>query len=131
MSNEQYLVVSYSTTVFLAIALGGMASWFLYAPFRRVAQALCRDGLARWLGKGMPLSMIVLALSFCLGVSYTVEGCSSRSYQQVVSDRGFIVGKNLLQVSQAAEGIEIATLVWSVIALLLFVRCASSRRKQP
>jgi hypothetical protein len=64
----------------------------------------------------LAVSMTVAAILGFLGFSYNQKGCVS--YQQVVSNRYFLVQANVEQVQAAADWIAWTVLAWGVVVAI-------------
>ena len=126
MSNERYLSVSYFFLAVVCPGMGVLAYLVLRRPFERIAGAT--------VGSRSPILKRVLAISMTaagalgfLGLSYNQKGCTS--YEQVVSNRYFLVQANVEQVQGAANWIVWTVLAWGVVVVvcLRVLQKASSR----
>ncbi|HKW64686.1 MAG TPA: hypothetical protein VJN89_19190 [Candidatus Acidoferrum sp.] len=113
MSNEAYLIVSYSLVVPLCAALAIAAYLWLRNPAEGIAVSLPHEGLRKTIRRAFPLSTVLFALSWCLSVSY--YGCSQKKYDDIVKDRSYITSKNTEQVSEALQGVIWSVALWSAI----------------
>jgi hypothetical protein len=123
MSNERYLIVLYFFFAFVCPGMGVLAYLVLRRPFERIAEAALGSrspGLTRVLAASMTAAG---ALGF-LGLSYNQKGCTS--YEQVVSNRYFLVQANVEQVQGAADWIVWTLLAWGVVVVI----CLSALRKR-
>jgi hypothetical protein len=119
MPNERFLMVSYLSMLAVALGLSVATYLLLGRSFRQIAQAICPTHLARLLRSSFPLGMILLTIGSCLAVNYLVGGCSPRTYDEVVADRGWIVQKNLEQAANTVRGLILAILAWDIVTLLV------------
>jgi hypothetical protein len=124
MSNEAYLIVTYSAAVVFCLGLGLAAYFWLRRPLQEVADSLPQKSWSRMIRRAFPLSTIFFALSACLSVNY--YGCEQKEYEAIEKDRSYINRKNADQVSEAMQGIIWSVGLWSVI---LAVALRASRRR--
>ena len=125
MSNEAYLIVSYSGAVALCLGLGLAAYFWLRRPIQGVTDSLPQKNWRQIIRRGFPLSTILFALSWCLSVNY--YGCEQKKYNEIVNDRSYIAKKNAEQVSEAMQGIIWSVALWSgVFAIALRATCGRS-----
>jgi hypothetical protein len=125
MGNEEFLIVSYVCGGVLC-ACAGLVAWLLLrVPAKRIVSRLDRKGLGSVLQKSFPATMILIALSGFLSVSYS--GCTGRSYKEIVSDRSYVLSINGQQVSKALFSITFGVFLW---ALIIFVILLAVRRQQ-
>jgi len=125
MGNEEFLIVSYVCGGALCACLG-LAAWLLLrVPAKHIVGRLDRKGLAKILQKSFPATMILFALSGFLSVNYS--GCTGRVYEDIVSDRSYILRINGQQVSETLTSISLGILLW---ALIIFVILLAVRRQQ-
>jgi len=126
MSNERYLIVSYFFFAVVCLGMGVLAYWILRRPFERIAEAT--------VGSRSPVLKRVLAISMTaagalgfLGFSYNQKGCVS--YEQVVSNRYFLVSANVEQVQGAADWIAWTVLAWGVVVAICLKALAKQNPK--
>jgi hypothetical protein len=115
MSNERYLIVSYFLFAIVCPGMGILAYLILRRPFERVAEATM-GSRGPVLKRLLAVSMTVAAILGFLGFSYNQKGCVS--YQQVVSNRYFLVQANVEQVQAAADWIAWTVLAWGVVVAI-------------
>jgi len=122
MNNERYLIVSYFFFAVVCLGMGVLAYVILRRPFRQIAEAtvVSRGPVLKRL---LAVSMTVGAVLGFLGFSYNQKGCVS--YQQVVSNRYFLVEANVEQVQGAADWIAWTVLAWGVVVVI----CLAALRK--
>jgi hypothetical protein len=126
MSNERYLIVSYFFFAVVCPGMGVLAYLVLRRPFERIADAT--------LGSRSPVLTRVLAASMTaagalgfLGLSYNQKACTS--YEQVVSNRYFLVQANVEQVQGAADWIVWTLLAWGVVVVICLKALAKQNSK--
>jgi hypothetical protein len=124
MSNEQYLIVSYFFVGVLSIVIAMVAYAFLHRPLAGLTGAFPNRNLASVLKKLFPAGLVLPALAGFLSVSY--QSCHA-SYQSIIADRSYLVGKNQEQISATCLFLMLAILGWGVVALLYLV----AQPKQP
>ncbi|MGD0459066.1 MAG: hypothetical protein ABSC21_15130 [Terriglobia bacterium] len=124
MSNEQYLIVSYFFVGVLSIVIAMAAYAFLRRPLAGLASAFPNRNLASVLKKLFPAGLVLPALAGFLSVSY--QSCH-QSYESIIADRSYLVGKNQQQISAICFFLMLAVLGWGVVVLLSLV----TQPKQP
>ncbi len=124
MSNEQYLIVSYFFVGVLSMVIGMAAYAFLRRPLAGLAGAFASKNIASVLKKLFPAGLVLPALAGFLSVSY--RSCDE-SYQSIITDRSYLIGKNQQQISATCLFLVLAILAWGVVVLLSL----ATRPKQP
>jgi hypothetical protein len=119
MSNEQYLIVSYFFVCGLAMATAVAAYAYLRRPLAGLARAFPSRHLASVLKKLFPAGLVLPALAGFLSVSY--RSCQHESYQSIIADRSYLVGKNQEQLSAICSFLILAVLGWGIVVLLSLV----------
>jgi hypothetical protein len=117
MSNDTFLIVSYFGVAALCAGIGVATFVYLRREFGMAAKEAVGDRFARVLEVLFPPGIILPALAGFLAIEYQ-SGCHSKSYQQIVSDKGFLISINKLQVSSAFAYVVYALGAWLVIILL-------------
>ena len=115
MSNERYLIVSYFFFAVVCPGMGILAYLILRRPFERIAEAIVENSGAL-LKRALAVSMTTVAVLGFLGYSYNQKGCVS--YQQVISNRYFLVEANVKQVQGAADWIAWTVLAWGLVVVI-------------
>ena len=115
MSNEQYLIVSYFFVGVLSTVIAMAVYAFLRRPLAGLAGVFPNRNLASVLRKLFPAGLLLPALAGFLSVSY--HGCHE-SYQSIIADRSYLVGKNQEQLSTICLFLMLAVLVWGIVVLL-------------
>jgi hypothetical protein len=119
MSNEHYLIVSY----FLVGGLAIVIAIAVYARLRRLLAGLARAfpnrNLASVLKKLFPAGLVLPALAGFLSVNY--RSCEHESYESIIADRSYLVGKNQEQLSAICFFLMLAVLGWGLVVLLSLV----------
>jgi hypothetical protein len=118
MSNEQYLIVSYFFVCGLAMALAVAACAYLRRPLAGLARAFPSRHLASVVKKLFPAGLVLPALAGFLSVDY--HSCHE-SYQSIIADRSYLVGKNQQQLSAICSFLILAVLGWGIVVLLSLV----------
>ena len=118
MSNEQYLIVSYFFVGVLSIVIAMAAYAFLRRPLAGLAGAFPNRNLASVLKKLFPAGLVLPALAGFLSVSY--QSCH-QSYESIIADRSYLVGKNQQQISAICFFLMLAVLGWGVVVVLSLV----------
>jgi hypothetical protein len=124
MSNEQYLIVSYFFVAVLSIVIGMAAYAFLRRPLAGLARAFPNRHLGSVLKRLFPAGLMLPALAGFLSVSY--QSCH-QSYESIIADRSYLVGKNQEQLSAICLFLMLAVLVWGIVVLLSLL----TRPKEP
>jgi hypothetical protein len=124
MSNEHYLIVSYFFVGGLSIVIAMAAFVCLRRPLAGLASVFPNRNLASILKNLFPAGLVLPALAAFLSVSY--HGCHE-SYQSIIADRSYLVGKNQQQISAICFFLMLAILGWGVVVLLSLV----TQPKQP
>jgi hypothetical protein len=118
MSNEQYLIVSYFFVGGLSIVIAMAAYACLRRPLDGLASAFPNRNLASVLKKLFPAGLVLPALAGYLSVSY--YSCHE-SYESIIADRSYLVGKNQEQLSAICFFLMLAVLGWGIVVLLSLV----------
>jgi hypothetical protein len=124
MSNEEYLIVSYFFVGGLSIVIGLAAFACLRRPLAGLAGTFTNKNLACNLKKLFPAGLVLPALAGFLSVSY--RSCN-QSYESIVANRSYLVGKSQEQLSAICLSLLLAILAWDVVILLNLI----TRRKEP
>ena len=129
MENDTFLVVSYFAGCAVCLCVGLAAWWWLRRPIIEITGAVPRKPLGMVLRKSLPATLILFALAAFLSVSY--RGCDERPYDRIVADRGFMISKNLEQVSAALSWVVAGVVAWGVIMAfgLLMIRLEQTKKK--
>lgn len=122
MSNERYLIVSYFFFAVVCLGMGVLAYGILRRPFERIAEATL-GGRSPVLKRVLALTMTAAGALGFLGFSYNQKGCTT--YEQVVSNRYFLVQANVEQVQGAADWMVWTVLAWGVVVVI----CLTTLRK--
>jgi hypothetical protein len=115
MSNEQYLIVSYFFVGLLSIGIAMAACAYLRRSLTGLLRAFPNRHLASILKKLFPAGLALPALVGFLSVSY--QSCH-QSYQSIIAERSYLIGKNQEQLSAICFYLMLAVLVWGVVLLL-------------
>jgi len=119
MSNEQYLIVSYSVMALLAAAAGWAAGVRLRAPMDNVVEVV-RAELLPFVRNVSPAGFILVAIAGFCSVSY--RGCiDHKTYAEIVADRSYLIDKNHQQAGASIAYLKWAVLAWCVFALIILV----------
>ena len=118
MSNEQYLIISYFFVGGLAIAITVAAYAYLRRPLAGLAKTFPNQYLASVLKRLFPAGLVLPALAGFLSVNYRSCG---ESYQSIIADRSYLVGKNQEQLSAICFSLLLAVLGWGIVVLLSMV----------
>jgi hypothetical protein len=119
MSNEHYLIVSYFLVGGLAIVIAVAVYAYLRHPLTGLASAFPNRNLASVLKKLFPAGLVLPALAGFLSVSY--RSCGHKSYESIIADRAYLVGKNQEQLSAICFFLMLAVLGWGIVILLSLV----------
>jgi len=115
MSNERYLIVSYFVFAVVCLGLGLLVYLILRKPFEGIAEAIVGNR-STILKRALVVSLTAAASLGFLGFSYNQKGCVS--YEQVISNRYFLVDANVEQVQGAADWIVGTVFVWGVVIVI-------------
>lgn len=127
MSNEQYLIASY-------FALGAVCTGFgvgTYLLLRRHASNLVESFhgsvAARLIRRFFAVGVILPSMLGFLTVSY--YSCDVNTYEKVIENRAYLVGKNMDQLWWSATLLMYALVVWLAIvtALIIFGRAKTGK----
>ena len=116
MGNEAYLILTYFLTGLISLGLGFAAYWWLRRPVGHIADAQPGKALGNILRKSFPISIIVLALSAFLSVSY--YGWQNRPYERIIADRAYLLAKNQEQISATLSALALGVFLWALIIFL-------------
>ncbi|MGH9712077.1 MAG: hypothetical protein ACRD5M_02105 [Candidatus Acidiferrales bacterium] len=125
MRNEEFLIWSYFLVGLISLCLGFAAYFWLRRPAAGIFSTL---KLAPWrniLRKSFLASFILMAMSGFMSVSYTA--CTGRQYNDIVSDRSYIITVNEHQISEALFSIVMVAFVWG---LIIFMNLLVIRREE-
>jgi hypothetical protein len=118
MSNEQYLIVSYFFVGVLSTVIALAVYAYLRRPLAGLASAFPNRNLATTIKKLFPAGLVLPALAGFLSVSY--RSCA-QSYESIIADRSYLVGKNQEQISAICLFVILAILGWGIVVLLSLV----------
>jgi hypothetical protein len=118
MTNDSYLIVSYFSMVAIGISVAGVTWAYLRRPLGGIARSLSNGNISRILKAGFPAGLIIPALLGFVSVSYT--SCGHYSYEQIVSDRSYLIQKNHEQICSILYWIVAALLFWDFVILFIF-----------
>ena len=118
MSNEQYLIVSYFFVAGLAMVMGLAVFASLRGPLQGLAGSFPNKNLACILKRLFPAGLVLPALAGFLSVSYRSCG---ESYESIVAQRSYLVGKNHEQLSAICLALTLAILAWGLLVGLSLV----------
>jgi hypothetical protein len=121
VTDDLFLKLSYFGMGTLSLLLGGALYLLLRRSFGDVARYGAPGPGARLLGRLFGCGMLVASFSGFLSVS--VPGCAHRSYEEIVSDREYIVEKARFQASASMTyAVDGLLVTGSLVALLLSFR---------
>lgn len=125
MSNEQYLQVSYFVAAGAGVAAAVVTALVLRRANREATEAPSDVAWAgRLLRRGLPTWLILAVLLGFVSVSYF--DCKHDTYEEVVADRGHLVGVTRLQASVMARYLTCALVGYGVVlGLFLWARAKS------
>jgi hypothetical protein len=127
VGNDEFLIASYFLVALICLCLGVAAYLWLRHPVDRIFGALRREDMGGMLKKVFPASIILLALSGFMSVSY--YGCEGRTYQDIASDHPYIISVNQQQVSKTLDSIALAVFVWAGIIVVSLQTIRREREK--
>jgi hypothetical protein len=110
------LIVSYFLVGGLAIGFAVAAYACLRRPLAGLARAFPNRHLASVLKKLFPAGLVLPALAGFLSVNY--HSCQHESYQSIIADRSYLVGKNQQQLSAICTFLILAVFGWGIVVLL-------------
>ncbi len=116
MTNDQYLIFSYFAVAVLATVLGAGAWLYLRRSFDGVVRAVSNKELSLVLKRLFPAGLGLPAFLGFISVSY--HGCG-KSYEEIVKERSYLIGRNQEQIVSILLWIVMALLFWDVIILLV------------
>ena len=128
MTNEQYLIVSYFAVAGGGVALAILTTFVLMGPVKRALEGAVAP-LARILRRALPAWLILAALLGFMSVSYF--DCAHKTYEDIVKDESFLVGKNFEQGAQVCRYAAVALAAYAValgLALFAYARSRGSQR---
>jgi hypothetical protein len=116
MTNERFLIVAYFLCLAFAAALGMM----VYLILRRSFGALVESGSAKrlplLLKRLFPCGLLLPVLLGFFTVSY--QGCSRRTYEEIVQDHWYVEQKSKEQISSAMQYVALAILFWDAVLVV-------------
>ena len=128
MTNEQYLIVSYFAVAGAGVVLAILTTLVLMGPLGRALEGAVTP-LARLLRRVLPAWLILAALLGFLSVSYF--DCAHKTYEDVVKDESYLVGKNFEQGAQMCRYAAVALAAYAAalgLALFAYARGRDSQR---
>ena len=118
MSNEQFLNLTFILGACLTLALGMGTYVWLRRPFLEILASLRPPKLVSLLRKLFPMTKVAVGLLGFISVSY-YGSCPSRSYEEIVADRGYVVARNQEQIATVLGYLAIAVLVWGLLLTVM------------
>lgn len=115
MSNENYLIISYFVIFFISLGLGIITFRILKSPVFSITR---NNKLGKFIRKVFPIGIILPALIGFLSVSY--KTCDVDTYQKIIKNRSYIIGKNQEQLSKTFDYIVIALVIWMLVIMIYF-----------
>jgi len=129
MTNEQYLIISYFAVAGAGVALAILTTLVLRGPLGRALQGAVAP-LAQILRRALPAWLILAALLGFLSVSYF--DCAHKTYEDVVKDESYLVGKNFEQGAQVCRYAAVGLAAYAVaLGLALFAHARSLGSQRP
>jgi cell shape-determining protein MreD len=128
MTNEQYLIVSYFAGAAVSIVVGTLVYFYLRRSFGEFVEAASGSRFPSVLKRLFPCGLIFPALMGFISVTYS--SCNHETYEKIVQNREYLVGKNREQLSSILLSLLIAILVWNVV-LALVQKYAQNDGKRP
>lgn len=127
MTNEEYLIVSYSISGAVTIALGLLVYFYLRRSFCIFVDTVSGRHFPAILKKLFPFGLVVPDVMGFLSVSYA--SCDRATYDKIVPGREYLVEKNQQQLSSVLLSRVITTLFWDLILIFVqkYSRGASKR----
>jgi hypothetical protein len=128
MTNAQYLVVSYFAVGALSFGVAVAAYLLFRRSLTSVADAVPSKGLGAALKRLFPIGIAFATLFGFLSVSF--KSCDRNTYEKVIADRSYLVGKNYEEISTALLYAVIALVVWGLILVIPLVVIRRSRAER-
>ena len=128
MTNEQYLIASYFAGAAASIALGTLVYFYLRGSFGEIAKSAAGKRFPAILKKLFPFGLIFPGLLGFISVSYS--SCNHETYEKIVQNREYLVGRSREQLSSILFFLLIAILVWNLV-LVLVQKLASNGGNRP
>lgn len=125
MTNDLYLIVSYFAVAALAIAIAGATWLYLRRSFGGITRALSTGTLSRMLKAMFPAGLFLPAFLGFISVSY--RGCN-KTYEEIVTERSYLIQINQEQISSILLWIAAAVLFWDLVILFALRLARSSSR---
>jgi hypothetical protein len=114
MTNEHYLIVSYFFFGVLSLCVGVFAHRVLRNPFAAIAERVAGKAPGVFLRRTLAASITLAAVLGFLSVNY--EAC--KTYEQVVSDREYLVQVNREQLQHAGNWTSGVVLAWGLVVVI-------------
>jgi len=118
MSNEQFLNLTFILGGCLTLLLGLGTYVWLRRPFLEILASLRPPKLVSLLRKLFPMTKVAVGLLGFISVSY-YGSCPSRSYLEIVADRGYVVARNQAQIATALSYLAVAVVVWGLLLTVI------------
>jgi len=118
MSNEQFLNLTFILGGCLTLLLGLGTYLWLRRPFSGIVASLRPLRLASVVKKLFLVTKVAVGLLGFISVSY-YGSCPSRSYEEIVADRGYVVARNQEQIATVLGYLAIAVLVWGLLLTVM------------
>ena len=118
MSNEQFLSLTFILGGCIALLLGLGTYLWLRRPFLEILASLRPPKLVSLLRKLFPVTKVAVGLLGFISVSY-YGSCPSRSYLEIVADRGYVVARNQEQIATGLGYLAIAVLAWGLLLAVI------------
>jgi hypothetical protein len=129
VTNEQYLIVSYFAVAGGGVALAILTALVLVGPLGRALQDAVAP-LAQILRRALPAWLILAAILGFLSVSYF--DCAHKTYEDIVKDKSYLVGKNFEQGAQVCRYAAVALAAYAVaLGLAIFAHARSRGSQRP
>lgn len=119
MDREAFLIASYFATAIVCAAIGWSAWVWLRGAIGAIADLLPPHPLKPLLARAFPSSAILFALSAFMSVDY--YACGSKTYAQVVGDRGWMIECNQRQVAEALTHTAWIVCLWVLIVSIAVI----------
>jgi len=129
MTNETYLIVSYFAVAGGGVVLAILTALVLMGPVKRALEGAVAS-LARILRRALPVWLVLAALLGFMSVSYF--DCAHKTYEDVVKDESYLVGKNFDQGSEMCRYAAVGLAAYAVaLGLALFAHARSRGSQRP
>lgn len=128
MSNETYLAVSYFVVGTACVTLGLATYALLWKSFAALTREVPGGQLGRILRRLFLLGIVLPALTGFFSVSFST--CGTESYEEITSDRSYLIARNQEQLSASMSHTGVALLVWGLIVSIGFATVGKGQQSK-